>query len=222
MPNEQLFAVTLAVTDQAIAQGIPIPDELDAAVTLTAKTQRSYERALMQTVEDRYNGETSDDEFLALMALLIAYQLRRAMRDGMREVGWRGDVPNDMENEFALMEMEEEQYTRSLLSDILIAIAAGVGIAVLRSRMKMWANRYMDVRNRAMVLVGKRTGALLRWDFGGTEKHCTDCAGYNGTVRTAEEWDDLYRMQGHKPQSRELECKGYNCDCSLNVVRGKG
>ena len=52
----------------------------------------------------------------------------------------------------------------------------------------------------------------LRWDLGMTEQHCTDCLRLNGQVHTAAAWN----ASGWRPQSRDLECNGYRCDCSLN------
>ncbi len=46
------------------------------------------------------------------------------------------------------------------------------------------------------------------WVYGDT-KHCTDCEGLNGVVLTAEEW----RQSGIQPQSPDLECGGWNCQC---------
>ena len=49
------------------------------------------------------------------------------------------------------------------------------------------------------------------WRLGNTIQHCTDCATLNGQTHTADEW----RRAGISPQSPDLECGGWNCDCRL-------
>ena len=49
--------------------------------------------------------------------------------------------------------------------------------------------------------------------LGKTEQHCADCSAYAGRVMTGAEW-----AKEKQPQSRELACKGYNCDCTLEQV----
>jgi len=48
------------------------------------------------------------------------------------------------------------------------------------------------------------------WLVGPTE-HCDDCRNLNGSVLTGPEWREL----GIYPQSRDLECRGFNCQCIL-------
>ena len=49
------------------------------------------------------------------------------------------------------------------------------------------------------------------WRLGATIDHCSDCLNLDGQVHTAAEW----RSAGIEPQSPDLECGGYHCDCRL-------
>lgn len=217
--RKALFASLLVVVDKAISEGREFLDALDDAITRAAKNERTYESALLRAVRDRYEEKTDSGEFLAIMAFLIKAQLSRAWREGMREAGYYDEMTADMESELVAYEIEEEGHARRLLNDILAAILAGLGWQSFQYRMSLWANRYEEVRNRAVIVAGKKKGILLRWDLGATERHCTTCATYAGQIKTAQKWDEIWLTLRHAPQSRELECKGYNCDCQLNKVR---
>ncbi len=64
--------------------------------------------------------------------------------------------------------------------------------------------------------VNTREEIWLRWDFGKTELHCKDCLHLNGQIHTAEEW----RAAQIQPQSFQLACEGWRCDCRFTQVRG--
>ena len=61
---------------------------------------------------------------------------------------------------------------------------------------------------------GEITEQAYMWQLGNTVQHCTDCASLDGQIHTAEEW----RRAGIMPQSPDLECGGWNCDCRLVPV----
>lgn len=216
--NEQLLAVIATVADYAVKHGVILPSSLDARITAALKSEAYYERRLMTAVRRRYDEETNDDEFLLLLAFLIGQQLRRAYLEGLAQAGI-DELDTGMQNELFFIQMEEEQHARKLLLDIKAAILAGAGWLIFKYRIQLWANRYLDVRNRAAVRGGIKSKRSLRWELGATEKHCSDCAGYAGQVKTAQEWDDIFRVYGHRPQARELECNGYRCDCKMFVVK---
>ncbi len=47
------------------------------------------------------------------------------------------------------------------------------------------------------------------WRLGNTVEHCVDCLDLDGRVHTAAEWRDA----AIEPQSPDLACGGWNCDC---------
>jgi len=61
-----------------------------------------------------------------------------------------------------------------------------------------------------------RGDAWLMWELGRTERHCKDCLHFNGQIHRASEW----RAAGIQPQSSQLTCRGFNCDCRLTEVPG--
>jgi len=56
------------------------------------------------------------------------------------------------------------------------------------------------------------------WRVGVTD-HCPTCLGLNGTVLTQEEWR-IMTARGIYPQSYDLACKGYHCQCTNSELSG--
>lgn len=64
--------------------------------------------------------------------------------------------------------------------------------------------------------VNSRQEVWLMWELGKTERHCSSCLALNGQIHTAAEW----RSAGIRPQSPDLRCGGWNCDCRLTEIPG--
>lgn len=85
----------------------------------------------------------------------------------------------------------------------------------LVNRVNLWRNQGNNAYNNGIV-DSEPTADEPRymWQLGNTERHCSDCLNLNGQIKTAAEW----RAAGIQPQSPDLECGGWNCDCSLVLV----
>lgn len=55
----------------------------------------------------------------------------------------------------------------------------------------------------------------VTWNLGATEDHCGNCSDNDGQTKTVDEW----KAQGF-PQSDQLECKGFKCDCGFTDADG--
>ena len=92
----------------------------------------------------------------------------------------------------------------------------------LANRVRLWANSRLSALHLGMLMrpgrpdpdTGRVAEARYMWQLGATEKHCSDCLRLNGQVHTASEW----RAYGLYPQSKDLECGGWWCDCKLLEV----
>jgi hypothetical protein len=76
------------------------------------------------------------------------------------------------------------------------------------SRLPMWINRYTEVVNTAKTMAC--ANQKLMWTLGPTE-HCSSCLKLEGKVKRGKFWQE----SGVLPQSRQLECGGFRCQCSL-------
>ena len=177
------------------------------------KTVKYYTRVLTKAMRDLYSGQITEDQFIDQHALYVDRQLRRAWNEGMRA---NGLDPKDMTPEWEQIYQnavaDEYQYIDGLAAEIVQAKAEGRAIDAQIKRAELWANRWNDVYNRALVETGGNI--LLAWHLGQTEDHCVDCLNYDNQVKTADDW-----KAEKQPQSRELECGGWRCDCTLSPVK---
>lgn len=88
-------------------------------------------------------------------------------------------------------------------------------LAVIHGRIDLWVNDLQRLITWANTeLAGNEK---LQWVYGETEEHCRDCATYVGRVYRARAWARV----GALPQSRELECGGWRCDCRLEPTTAR-
>ena len=90
--------------------------------------------------------------------------------------------------------------------------ALGDGWRRLVSRLGLWVNSAIGVFNKGIIDGGGEQRFM--WVLGNTERHCSDCLHLDGQIKTASEW----AAAGIAPQSPDLECGGWNCDCKLVPV----
>lgn len=185
--------------------------ESDDAEFAEAASRESYLRSLRSAVRGLWTDALSLADFRDAMESAIRKHLTAAWEAGARTM----DVEPDELSADELKKRDDfidDEY--GYIANFADAIrennkARGGALAPLLTRAELWANRWDEVFAQAMVMAGK--DAKLEWVLGATEQHCTSCLALNGKVKRASEWDDY----GILPRSRELECKGYNCDCEL-------
>lgn len=99
---------------------------------------------------------------------------------------------------------------------------ADEGLDKLRNRLTLWVNSAGAMYNESLIYqtavlnpeTGQMEEPLYAWILGPTE-HCTDCLTFSGFILPASEWRRLPR-----PQDYQLECRGFNCQCSYRQVSG--
>ena len=175
------------------------------------KTVAYYERVLSKDVRGLYNGTMDMGAFVDDHIRLVEEQLRRAWNEGMRANDL--DPTRDMKPEWeAILQdviAEEFTYIEDFGAAIEKAALEEQPIDGLLGRAKLWTNRYNEVVNLAKLTT--RPKDRYKWVIGSTAEHCSTCIGLNGKVATAEEW----LASGYRPQGRNLECGGWNCQCRL-------
>ena len=207
--------VLIRAVDYLNNRGVLLPPALvdDLEMFGALKTVDYYTRVLKKLIRDLYNGKITEDQFVDSHAGYVERQIRRAFNVGMRENGLdpRKDMTPEWEALYQEWVIEEYQYIDRLASEIFIASIDGEPpIDGFLRRADLWANRYTDIVNRAKAYTGLTV--LFEWELGETE-HCSDCLVNAGQVRTGEEWLNFIM-----PQSKELECGGWRCACTLELV----
>jgi hypothetical protein len=87
----------------------------------------------------------------------------------------------------------------------------------ITSRLKLWVNQGLRALNIGKIFAPVPPGnvsPLFKWQRGGTAEPCSDCLELDGVIKTAEQW----QRDGIEPQSPDLECGGWNCQCQFVPV----
>jgi len=95
--------------------------------------------------------------------------------------------------------------------------AEGYTFDAVGTRVELWANRWLDVYNEAILHAPGE--AKLRWVADRGKKNCDECLALDGVVKTQSEWI----RSGIKPQSppnEALGCGGWSCGCKFEIVKG--
>lgn len=193
------------------------------------KAERDYRQELAALVLAAMLREITREEFTQRYTARVIDELQRVYT---ASAGGRPD-PILMGNAI----QEQTQHIEGLAHDIYTAERytprepeegerrppAGAAVALLAflfgrgvvARLNLWVNGRARIANIART--HDEDDPLLVWRLGATEQHCRDCLDANGRVMRASEWRNL-RALGIHPQSPSLECGGWNCDCSLQVV----
>jgi hypothetical protein len=199
-------AVAWIKTISVLSRMVAIPE------ILGIKTFEYYLRTIEGLVRDLYRGDIEEGDFVGLMADLIQAQLTRAWNEGMRENGL--DPAQDMEPEWQdILDTyitNEYDYVDGFAADIVAASNEQQDWNPLLSRAVIWANRYNDVYDVAVVKTGNQK---LIWVYGDTD-HCDTCERLNGIVAWAEEWEES-SVTPQSPPNQYLECGGWRCQCTL-------
>lgn len=204
------------------AAGELLPDEVETVELGEAGGLSGYRTSLRSAVYGLWSGKLLYADFVNAMESAIDRNFRVAWRDALKKYNLKmEDMSGAEQLELGKSILEEFGYIDAFGEFILAHNkAGGFKLGDLMNRMEMWANRYNQLYNKALVMAGN--DQPLEWIIGPTEEHCGDCSYYNGKVKRASYWQENAIL----PQSHELECKGYQCKCMLvptdkPLTRGK-
>lgn len=181
----------------------------DKPIRITKGGFADFTRNLRGIAYGLWVGSISRAEFTTFFQGALEHGLGRAWREGAAEFGI---APNELTGE-ERQRLEDSikdnfQYISPLAIDI-IANKRGVGKwGPFKGRInRAWANRYNQMRNQGALLAAKNQ--KMEWvlhlrHF--TKIPCSDCLAQNGRVYRRETWLKAKVF----PQSRQLECKGFN------------
>lgn len=178
------------------------------------KTYEYFLEQVERLVRSVYEGNIGG-EFVDLMGSLISGQMRQAYQQALEDEGDTSFIlPTYLQNSLDAMiaRQADFDYIYQYYKDIVDARVDGAPIEPLMSRAELWANRYNEAYNEAIRAMAIENGEKLEWVMGPTEDHCPTCAGLNGIVAYASEWESA----GVHPQSAPndaLDCGGWNCMC---------
>lgn len=181
-----------------------------------------YREEIASLVLSLRNGEIKEETAVRDMQALIQGRLTASFRQGAGIAD--GDVltPDETARLNEVLSPNLQLVPR-FINDAIAANEKGVLLDQIKdtvigigSRIDMWGNALRESLNIGRIW-NRNKEMELEWRIGATEQHCTDCLSQHGKVRKVSEWQQLAGVLIY-PQSRALQCKGYNCDCALYQV----
>lgn len=198
---------------------VPPIDTVVASVELAIKdfhyykTAEQFESRLTNLVKALYNDTIKAPEFVDALGALIARQITLAYREAWNDEGG-GQFPDYLTAASEAAILAQFDFVDQFARDIVDARIDKTPIDGLLARVPLWANRYNEAYNDAVMLITKEAGGNLEWVLGETEQHCSTCANLNGIVARASEWEALNVKPQNSPNDK-IECGGWRCDCTL-------
>lgn len=177
------------------------------------KTYDYFLSELSRMIRNVYNGNMGGD-FIDIMANLISGQLTQAYTQAWKDEEGEGELPDYLAQSLEAQILNQYDYVDGLYRDIVDARVDQTSLDALLARAPLWAERWNEAYNTAVLLITSENGGNLIWELGATEQHCPTCAGLNGIVARASEWEALNVKPQNAPNDL-LECGGWRCDCSL-------
>lgn len=180
-----------------------------AAIPQTYKSYDFFLNAIERMVKNVYNGLIAGD-FIDIMANLISGQLTDAYQQAWLDNSGQLPMPQYLYQAAENDILKQYDYVDAFYRAIIDARIDGTSLEPLLYRARLWANQWDASYNNGVLIIRAETGGNLIWQVGETE-HCDTCLKLNGTVASAKDWT----LSGWQPQSRDLDCHGYNCQCTL-------
>jgi len=161
-----------------------------------------------------WKGIWDFDQFFDSMMGTIRTGFTKAWYEGAAKCGIK---PNELSPEERL-QMEatinnQFQYIDGVATAIEAGSQANKGkLTPLLRRADIWVNGYRATVTQAQIMACK--DKKLKWIEGDTKVKCVDCLAYDQRVYRGSTWV----RYGIRPQSPELACHGFNCQCRFEVT----
>lgn len=175
------------------------------------KTRVRFVNGLTRLFGKGVNSRMSDMDFEQDLRDLLYGTGLDAYVNGLKDGGGDGLLDDSMQSEVDSWLAQQIKYTSGLTDEIY---SDGLAKGMIRRRAAMWATKSLD-RMYYAGLMRVAANQPYTWWMGPTEQHCNTCSTLNGVTRLLKDW---YRRD-ILPGSGRLECKGFNCLCSLEKAK---
>jgi hypothetical protein len=179
----------------------------------------SFRSAIRAAIRGLWSGAMDYFMFFDTMLIATERHYREAWLAGAAQCGIQSIDELTQEEQLRLRSLIifDQQYVGGLATAIEEnSRARGGRLTPLLARGELWINRYNMVYNEGQAAAC--ADRKLIWILGPTEQHCRSCAGFAGRVYRASVW----QRNGALPQSQNLACNGFRCQCRLEPTSERG
>lgn len=186
------------------------------------RLQSAYFVTLQGLIRDAIARRPNRPRFTRQMQGEVTDHWLQAFMLGLQDGGVQVESVSDLEDEerqhLLAAIAEERGYVSNFVSSFfadLRAIPDGQPEArdalrnAYETRLLMWATSLKRIYNDGYGFA--TANEMVEWVLGATEEHCDSCLAASGQVHRRSAW----RRAGIEPQSRNLTCGGWHCDCEL-------
>jgi hypothetical protein len=169
----------------------------------------NFRHGIRAAIRGLWSGALSFEQAWRAMNDTLYYGITQAWHEGLAQLGIK---PADMSptEQIGLQQyiLDQLSYLDGFLNDVDAGSKANGGkLTPQLARADLWEQRYNEAREKAKSMAS--VNPPLKWEYGDTVEHCGDCSRVEGRVYRKETWD----RYGWVPQSPQLECGGWQCDC---------
>jgi hypothetical protein len=186
----------------------------DAPVTKDINdTNSAFVEEIQAILSDGVNKTITKAGAAARMRGAIQRYGKSAYQDGLESGGVdETDLSEDDIRIIGDISVHDTQY----ITDIVNEIYSETGMTgTPESRAPLWSKSLTEFYQAGVASAD--ANGIYEWKLGNTEKHCKSCLRMDGQKHRMKD----YVRKGIIPQCSELDCGGYNCDCSLEKSSGK-
>lgn len=192
-----------------------VTDDMSKAVARKDwnSTVDSYVADVKDAITAGNDGDVTRRRFGTIMRGLLQRYGQQTYKDGLAAGGVEVDaLDSDALSEIMKWQSDQSSYVTSFGENVY---KNGLSDAQIDSHARMWGNKSLrELFHMGMEAADKN--GLFEWRVGNTE-HCPTCLRLNGQKHRLTAWKE----SGYLPGADTLECKGYNCACSLRRTRGR-
>ncbi len=175
-----------------------------------------YRKGLRSAVRGLWSGTLTIGQAENAFEAAIGRRITQAWNEGAAECDIKPDELSEAEilarDEFIENQIE---FAPSFLEDVAANSKANKGkLKPLLTRTELWVNQYSSAKQRSEAMACGDEKRI--WVLGRTE-HCRSCLALNGQVRRLSFWES-HVLPRNAPNDR-LECKGFNCQCTLKSTK---
>ena len=210
-----VYAALSTGNDELIADAFKTARELISTKSIQA-TRLLFEDAFETLLADALAGSITRRQFSGRLRSLLELNIYRAYVDGLRDGGVDDDPSEDEQKEINALIADQGQYISGLADAIYKDEDTIISSAVAEQKPAMWFNKSVNPAYLAG-LAAADGNSLYEWVYGNTEESCADCQKLNGQRHRMKDWT----RKGLLPKVDTLECKGFNCKCTLVKASGK-
>lgn len=156
---------------------------------------------------DTETGDINRRQMVHRARQAITMQMDESFERGLRDGGYT-DPTRSQPQRTAINALIQEhlQYAKNLTQ----FVKTEPDPEMIEARVAVWQNKAVgEAYNLGLAESGSTDN--YEWHLGFTDKSCLTCLVSNGQIHTMTEW----KAAGILPQSSNLECGGFHCDCTL-------